>query len=278
MRKSLFALTALLLLLPILHAQSFTTSPCSNDEGHTTNDLWFLGHQERVCELRRTVLPSRAELKVSARNGGIEVIGQDRRDIALEARVIGVASTRDEAQSIAHQVKIDLGDTIHADGPNSSGWSRRDWYVNYRLFVPRHLAAQFHTVNGGIDLSGLDGTANADTTNGGISLRDLAGEVHARTINGGISAALSGDRWRGAGLFADTTNGGISVGLPGRYSAHLIAETSNGNVSVAIPMSAEKTTGKRIDTNLGSGGATVQFQTVNGGVTIDHHTSADDRE
>lgn len=277
MRNLLLSTSAVLLFATGVYAQTFTTAPCT-DEGHTTNNFLHIGHQERVCELRRTVLPSRAELKVSAHNGGIEVVGEDRADIALEARVIATGSTHDEAQSVAREVKIDTGDTIHADGPNSSAWSGRNWYVNYKLHVPRHLTSQLQTVNGGIELSGLDGTTNAQTTNGGISLHDLAGEVHARTTNGGIEAALGGQRWNGAGLFADTTNGGVSVSVPAQYSAHLVASTTNGGVSVGLPLNGVNTTGKHIDANLGSGGATLQFQTTNGGVSINHNGSRHESE
>ena len=270
MPKLVLATSALLLLTPILHAQTFTTGSCNGDEGQTTNNSIFGFAQQRVCELRTTVLPARSEVKVSNGNGGIEVIGQDRNDIALEARVVATAGSKEDAESLARQVKIDLGDTIHADGPSTSWLSRRSWYVNYRLLVPRHVATQLQTVNGGIALSGLDGNSTAQTTNGGIALRDLAGEVHARTTNGGIDAALTGDRWNGAGLYADTTNGGISVSVPAQYSAHLIAGTTNGGVSVGIPLNGGETSGRRIDSNLGNGGATVHFVTTNGGVGINH--------
>ena len=273
MHRLVLATSALLLLTPILHAQTLTTGACNGDEGQTKN-FSFLGiAQERVCELRKTVLPARSEVKISNGNGGIEVIGQDRNDIAFEARVVATAGGREDAESVVREVKIDLGDTIHADGPSNSLFPRRSWYVNYRLLVPHHIAAQLHTVNGGIELSGLDGNARVETTNGGITLRDLAGEVHARTTNGGIEAALSGDRWNGAGLYAGTTNGGIRVSVPPQYSAHLVAGTTNGGVSVGLPMSGGEISRRHIDTNLGSGGATVQFVTTNGGVGINHNSS-----
>jgi DUF4097 and DUF4098 domain-containing protein YvlB len=141
--------------------------------------------------------------------------------------------------------------------------------------APSHRAV---TVNGGIELTGLDGTTNAQTTNGGITLRDLGGEVHARTTNGGIQAALGAERWNGVGLFADTTNGGVSVSVPAQYSAHLVAGTTNGGVSVGLPMSGGQMTGKHIDANLGSGGATVQFETTNGGVSINRNGSRHESE
>jgi hypothetical protein len=273
MQRLALATSALLLLTPILHAQTFTTGACNGGEGQTNNRSFLGLAQERVCELRQTVLPARSEVKVSNGNGGIEVIGQDRNDLALEARIVASAGSKEDAESLAKDVKIDLGDTIHADGPSNSLLSRRSWYVNYRLLVPRHIAAQLHTVNGGIELSGLDGNANVQTTNGGITLHDLAGDVHARTTNGGIDAALSGDRWNGAGLYADTTNGGITVSVPPQYSAHLVAGTTNGGVSVGIPLNGGEISRRHIDSNLGSGGATVHFVTTNGGVGINHNSS-----
>jgi DUF4097 and DUF4098 domain-containing protein YvlB len=270
MRKFVVGCFFTLLFAGSLHAQSFTTTPCKGDDGNTSNNSWFSGHQGRVCELRSTILPLvNGQVSVSGKNGGIEVIGEDRQDIALEARVIVQDASREDAESILREVKIVTSGTIHAEGPQMSGWSHRNWSVNFRLHVPRHLAAQLHTENGGIDIKNVEGSINADTTNGGLTLDDLAGEVHASTVNGGLDVKLDGDQWRGGGLFARSTNGGVSVKAPDHYSAHLVAETVNGGISVAFPITVQGKIRNHIDTNIGQGGATLQFQTVNGGVSID---------
>jgi hypothetical protein len=139
------------------------------------------------------------DLSVSGKNGGIEVIGEERQDIALEARVIAQGSSSEDATSIARQVKIVTTGTIHADGPQMSFWSHGSWSVNYRVRVPRHLAAQLHTENGGIEITNVDGVIHADTTNGGLTLDGLAGEVHATTVNGGLDVRLGGNQWHGEG-------------------------------------------------------------------------------
>jgi hypothetical protein len=250
-------------------AQSFTTGPCDGDEGNTTNNTWPFGHQERVCELRRATVPLiDGQLSVSGKNGGIEVIGEERQDIALEARVITQDSSREDAQSLAREVKIVTTGTIHAEGPQTWGFSHRSWYVNYRLHVPRHVAAELRTVNGGIKVTNVVGVIHADTTNGGLTLDDLGGEVHATTVNGGLDVRLDGNQWRGAGLVAKSTNGGVSVKAPENYSAHLVAETVNGGISVGFPITVQGKINHHIDTNIGQGGATLHFQTTNGGVSI----------
>jgi DUF4097 and DUF4098 domain-containing protein YvlB len=269
MRRFLLGLPAAVLLAGGLHAQSFTTGPCHDDEGNTHNNSWFSGHQVRVCELRSTTLPLvNGQVRVEGKNGGIEVIGEDRKDIALEARVIAQSSSRDQAETIVREVKIKTDGTIKADGPMMSGWFSSNWQVDYKLRVPRHLAAQLETQNGGIEVENIDGKIDASTTNGGLGLHHLAGEVHASTVNGGLHVTLDGPQWRGAGMFAKSTNGGVSVKAPEHYSAHLVAGTVNGGISVGFP---EAGNGRRhhIDTNLGSGGPTVSFETVNGGVSVD---------
>jgi DUF4097 and DUF4098 domain-containing protein YvlB len=249
-------------------AQSFTTTPCGSDEGNNNNS-WPFGHQDHVCELRRATLPVvDGQLSVSGKNGGIDVIGEERQDIALEARVTAQDASRDEAQSLLREVKIVTTGTIHAEGPSNWGFSHRSWSVNWSLRVPRHVAAELHTVNGGIKITNVIGLIHVGTTNGGLTLDDLGGDVHATTVNGGLNVKLDGNEWHGAGLVAKSTNGGVTVKAPDQYSAHLVAETVNGGISVGFPITIQGKIRHQIDTNIGQGGATLHFQTVNGGVSI----------
>ena len=263
MRLRIAAFFASLLIVPSAFAQSFTTAPCSSNADGSSHHAWS---GERACESRRTTLPlAGGELSVTGNNGGIEVVGEDRNDIALEAQVTAQASSREDAERLVHDVRIETAGTIHAEGPKTGNWS-----VNFKLRVPRHLAAELHTQNGGISLANLNGTVRAETTNGGISLTGLAGDVHVTTTNGGLHISLAGDSWEGAGLVAKSTNGGVHVTMPANYSAHLIAGTVNGGTSVRLPMMVSEFNSRRhIDGQIGHGGPLVQVETVNGGVAID---------
>lgn len=261
MRPMVVACFASLLIVPSAFGQSFTTAPCTSNAG---DHSW--GSKERVCESRRTTLPlAGGQLSVTGKNGGIEVIGEDRSDVALEAQVTAQASSREDAERLVHEVRIETAGTIHAEGPGTGNWS-----VNFKLRVPRHLSAELHTQNGGISLADLDGTVRAETTNGGISLSGMGGDVHATTTNGGLDIALAGDSWHGAGLVARSTNGGVHVTMPANYSAHLIAGTTNGGTRVRVPMLVSEVDSRRhIDGQIGKGGPLVQVETVNGGLSID---------
>ncbi len=241
---------------------------CDDNSNH-----WGQAH---VCQMRRTTfaLPS-AHLSVNTTNGGIDVTGEDRSDVALEARVTAWAPSEGEANDLLSQVVIDTNNgDLRDHGPRSHFLSRTGYSIDYRLHVPQHLAAQLHTMNGGIEMARLDGNLRFDTTNGGVSLDHVSGNVEGHTVNGGLNISLAGDHWQGTGLHADTTNGGIDLRVPDHYSAHLETGTVNGGISVDFPITVQGEIKNRLNTDLGSGGATVHVQTVNGGVTISHNDTA----
>lgn len=260
MRSILLTGFASLLIVPAALAQSFTTGPCE------ANHDW--SPRPHVCERRSATIPLKGgRIAVDGKNGGIEVIGEDRSDVALEAQVSAQAFSRDGAESILREVRVVTTDVIHAEGPQSEHGN--SWSVNYKLRVPRHVAAQLETMNGGISLSNLDGDLHAQTTNGGLSLANLSGDVHATTVNGGVHVELAGDTWHGAGLEARSTNGGVHVTLPSNYSAHLIAGTVNGGTHVNLPMTSNNWHSRNhIDADLGHGGPTLRMETTNGGITV----------
>lgn len=283
MRHLVLGCSVLLLCSLGVCAQNFQLGPCTGDDANTSSS-WLFGHQARACEMRRATLPlQNGQLDIKNKNGGIDVVGEDRTDIFLEARVTAQASSNDDAQRLVHSIRIRTDGQIRPEGPENSGglFSGGHWSVNFRLHVPHRLAARISSENGGINLSRLDGSITAETTNGGVALRDLAGDVHATTTNGGLDITLDGTQWHGAGLFARTTNGGVAVKAPSGYSAHLIAETTNGGISVDFPITVQGRINKRLDTNLGQGGPTLQLQTTNGGVSIARagsHSDSQQRE
>ena len=269
MRRFVPGCSALVLAVASLAgAQNFTTGPCHDEQSHGS---WMFGHQERACELRRTTLPlSNGRLSVNGKNGGIEVVGEDRPDIALEAKVTAQGPSREEAESTLREIRIVTAGDIHAEGPKEQDWGRRNWSVSFLLHVPRHLAStELRTMNGGITVTNVEGDLHADTMNGGLSLRGLAGTVHAQTPNGGVNVTLAGNRWEGSGMFVKTTNGGVSVKVPSSFAAHLVADTTNGGVSVAFPVPNVDTRHRNhVETDINGGGPPVRLETTNGGVSV----------
>jgi DUF4097 and DUF4098 domain-containing protein YvlB len=260
-----------LLLATALSAQttmhpSWRIESCNGNHGSTRTFSLF-GSSVSDCQLRRIVLQPQGELKLNNTNGGIEVFGQERDNIAVEARVFVKARSHAQAEAVEHQIIIHTNGAIHATGPRSS-FFRPTWYIDYRLYVPQKIAAHLKSENGGIHLDHLQGTVRAETTNGGLILDALSGDVHAETTNGGISIQLQGDTWQGAGLSADTTNGGIHVNAPAAYSSHLVLDTTNGAISIHFPTGAQHVQHDHFNGNLGHGGPTIKLSTTNGGISV----------
>jgi DUF4097 and DUF4098 domain-containing protein YvlB len=252
-------------------SEGWAIRDCSGADKDHTN--WGWGNQEHACEVRTITIAKPDQLKVSSMNGGIHVIGEDRQDVKIEAKVQAWATSTSEAADILRQIQIETsGGTIQDKGPNFH-WGHQGYGISYVIHAPRQISAELKTLNGGIGLEHLNGDLKFDTTNGGVNLTDLAGDVRGSTVNGGLDISLSGDRWNGKGLQADTTNGGIALNIPDHYSAHLETGTVNGGIEVNFPITIQGDIKHHLTTDIGSGGPTIHAETTNGGVTLSHASS-----
>ena len=240
------------------HAQRWLQD-CQNNWDHD---------RASFCELRNFTLRPQSKLSVDGRtNGGVSFHGWDRDEVKVVAMIQANASDDNAAKALAKQITVSTeGGRIHADGPSSP---RRSWWsVSYEIYVPRHSNLEAVTQNGGVSAESIEGDLDFQAMNGGIRVDDVAGDVRGETTNGGVSATLSGNSWRGRGLDLRTTNGGVSLTIPRAYNARLETGTTNGGMNIDFPITVQGMIGKRIQTQLGSGGPVVRVVTVNGGVRV----------
>lgn len=220
------------------------------------------------CELRDLTVPAAAMLTVDAApNGGIAVHGSDRAEIQAKAKVVVTADTAEQAKALAGQIRVLAdGGRLRAEGPKAqegAGWS-----VSFDVMVPSRTGLDLASVNGGVSVTGVEGRVTFRTTNGGIDLANVNGDVRGSTTNGGVRVTLQGQGWIGAGLDVETLNGGVQLRVPDGYSAHLEAATRNGGLQIDFPVTVQGTFGKRLNTDLGNGGAPIRLRTTNGGVSV----------
>ena len=71
---------------------------------------------------------------------------------------------------------------------------------------------------------------------------------------------------------AETSNGPVMISVPPSYSAHLVTGTVNGPMQLDIPLTLQGRIGRRIETDLGSGGASVRAVTTNGPLVVSRGT------
>jgi hypothetical protein len=228
---------------------------------------WDWSHPS-YCEDREATISAGLIDVDASPNGGIRILGSDRPDVLVRARVQGVGDTLDDARRLATGVRIETGGgRIRAQGPDRTGPDQW-WAVSYVLEVPRVSQLTLTTHNGGIAIEDFHGTVDLHAQNGGVSLRSVGGEIRGGTTNGGLTIDLDGDRWDGGGLDLQTTNGGVRVAIPAGYSAELETGTVHGRLRIDFPVTIQGRLDRHLSTVLGAGGATVRATTTNGGVTI----------
>lgn len=257
-------------------ANGWSVTPCTGEDSDQT--YWGWGRNVRVCEMRSITIATPGKLDVTGENGGIHVLGEDRNNVVIEARVEGRAGSKEDARSILEQVQVTAnGGVVRDQGPHSL-LGNRGYTVSYTIHAPRQLSATLKTMNGGIELRHLTGDLDFDTVNGGVELADLAGDTHGSTVNGGLDISLSGSQWQGQGLNVHTTNGGVTLNLPDNYSAHLEAGTVNGGIELGFPVTVQGEIKHHLSTDIGHGGATIHAETVNGGVVLSRSGKGNEAE
>jgi hypothetical protein len=237
------------------------------------NDPWCRdeGNHDRghYCEVREMTLPPLGGvLTVNAKpNGGIKIVGSNRRDVQVRAKVTAQAATNDQAQALVRDVTVQTGGSIQAEGPAMG--EDRNWSVSYEISVPSDQPLSLASTNGGISISNIRAQADFRTQNGGISLTNVAGTFKGRTQNGGVQVSLQGQHWDGEGLDVQTQNGGITVTVPEGFSAHVETSTVNGRISTDFPVTVSGEMDRRhLTADINGGGATLKLTTTNGGVSI----------
>jgi len=267
-----YAAAGLALLLPLgaLHAQDSDDEWLQDcREGHWGD--W--GDRARHCEIRETGMkPGRGPLSVEpGMNGGVEIIGWDKDSIAVTARIQVHARTRDDADAIARDIKIEAsGNTVRVSGGRGPFGRRQNWGVTFLVMVPRHTDLTLATENGPLSVEDVSGRMDLQTQNGPLTLLGVGGDVHASAQNGPLTVDLGGSRWDGAGLDAETQNGPATLRIPDNYNAKIEFGTINGPMDMEFPMTVT-ISGRvkdRISTTLGSGGPPIRVVTTNGPMTV----------
>lgn len=140
--------------------------------------------------------------------------------------------------------------------------------VEYHVKVPAGAEVKFTTVNGGIDVTGLQGRTTLETTNGGVTTRNVGGQLEASTTNGGLDIDMS--KVPEGGVKLDFVNGGLKMRMPREAKATISASITNGGIDKGdLPIETSGETSKRrLEGRMNGGGPRIQIGGTNGGITL----------
>lgn len=244
-------------------------------------------------------LAANGSLSLENTNGNVTFEAWDRNEVQVDAEKKVKAGSREDAQKILSQIKIDvqaqpsaihietvmpkkgengLWNALFGDGDVNAG-------VTYTVKLPRGAVVEADNENGGLKLTGtrgsgklettngrieVDGTSGAlvlTSTNGGIKVTRSEGTVKASTTNGSIEAELARvtpDR----DLGFSSTNGSVTVRLPQDARLSVDAATTNGGIHSDFDLAGGESRRGHLSGDLNGGGGMLKIRTTNGSVKI----------
>jgi hypothetical protein len=225
-------------------------------------------------EWRRTYpLQAGARVELSNVNGRIEVTAATGNTLEVVAVKTARGATPEAARTALDRIEIRdeataSGVRIETKTARGGAFNHGSGEVRYTVRVPPSANVRFTTVNGGIELTGLDGQVELESTNGGIRARDVSGSIDASTTNGGVDVELS--RVSEPGVKLECTNGGIKLRLPRDAKATISARITNGGIDTQGLNLQTRGEGsrRRLDGDLNGGGPRMTLEGTNGGIRI----------
>jgi DUF4097 and DUF4098 domain-containing protein YvlB len=221
-------------------------------------------------------LDPKGHLEIHNVNGRIQVEPSTGNAVDVEATKKARGASGEAAKAALDRVSIveDLSDgriRIDTKIARTEGFSfmSGNATVEYHVKVPAGADVRFTTVNGGVEVTGLEGNVVAQTTNGGVTARNIgAGRFEASTTNGGLDIDLS--QMPDGGVKLGCVNGGIKVRLPRDAKATISASITNGGINAAdLPVDVTGETSRRhFEGRLNGGGPRLEAQGVNGGIRL----------
>jgi DUF4097 and DUF4098 domain-containing protein YvlB len=199
-------------------------------------------------------------------NGGVTIYAWDKNEAQIDAVKTGGSGEK------LREARIEVAGSGHwidvkTEYPSSSNNSAA---VEYTIHLPRRArVSAVETVNGAIHIDGPRGLIKAKTVNGKVEVWNAADELELESVNGEVKASLSNAGKNPARL--KVVNGSISVSMPASTNAHVKVSTVSGEIHSDLPVSVNKPPygpGASVDTSLGSGGATIDLESVNGSIYL----------
>lgn len=219
-------------------------------------------------EFHKTVaMDANGSLTVKDVNGSITISAWDRNEVQIDA--VKTASSdeklreaRIEVYGSGHSVNVETKYPDHANNNPAK--------VEYTIHVPWGARlSDVATVNGSVHIDGPRGRIKAATVNGTVEVWNAADELEAESVNGEVKASLSNAGAKPVKL--SVVNGSLAVAMSPAANAHVVAATVHGEIHSDLPLKVEKSQyapGASVDSTLGSGGSTIELNTVNGSIYL----------
>ncbi|HET7537036.1 MAG TPA: DUF4097 family beta strand repeat-containing protein [Candidatus Didemnitutus sp.] len=203
-------------------------------------------------------------------NGSIKIVAWDKAEVSLEAEKNG--KTDDDLKRITMEVdaqpaKLTIKTKYQKNGAFHGGYPNGG--VDYTLRVPANATLQkIDSVNSNITVTGVKGAMTLVTVNGAIKAQDAAAASKFETVNGSVDVEYDTMPVTGK-IELESVNGSTTITVPKGAGFDLKASSVNGRASCALPITLTKSGGHHLKGHVGTGGPSVELETVNGSLSVE---------
>jgi DUF4097 and DUF4098 domain-containing protein YvlB len=219
-------------------------------------------------------LAANGRVDLSNINGAVHITAWDQNQVKVDA-----VKRADDADGLkrmeirvdAHSDLLSIETRYHQQ---DEGWNHRGDHmseVEYTLTVPRNARLDdIKLINGGLDVTGVNGEVRASCINGKLVAKGLAGDSKLSTINGPLEANF--ENLRATHIELSSVNGPVRLLLPSDAKARIEATTVHGGIDndFGLHTNNHRFVGHDLKGELGGGGVSIRLSNVNGPIDVRH--------
>jgi len=216
-------------------------------------------------------ITSETELNVETDVGSITVTGADVTDCNITAEITVKAQTKETAQKLAEEVKIELessDNTLAIKVVKPTELKKRALVVDFKIIAPRHIKLNCSTGVGTVTVSDIEGRIEASVNVGSIVCHAVVAELALSSNVGSVTVKYKDTAPAACKANIITNVGSIEFTAPPELSAQVHASTNIGSVKTAKPITVVGKVGKYIKGTIGSGEGKVLLKTNVGSIEI----------
>ncbi len=212
-----------------------------------------------------------AGLNVETDVGSITVTGADVTDCNITAEITVKAQTKEKAQKLAEEVKIELessSDTLTIKMVKPAELKKQSLVVDFKIIAPRYMKLDCSTGVGNVTVSEIEGRIEASVNVGSIVCHMVVAELDLSSNVGSVKVKYADTAPAACNANITTNVGSIEFTAPPELSAQVSASTNIGSVKTARPITVVGKVGKSIKGTIGSGEGKVLLKTNIGSIEI----------
>lgn len=210
-------------------------------------------------------------LNIETDVGSITVTGADVTDCNITAEITVKAQTKEKAQKLAEEVKMELessSDTLTIKAVRPAELKKGALVVDFKIIAPRHMKLDCSTGVGTVTVSDIEGRIEASVNVGSIVCRTVVAELDLSSNVGSVTVKYADTAPAACKANIITNVGSIEFTAPPHLSAQVHASTNIGSVKTAKPITVVGKVGKSIKGTIGSGEGKVLLKTNVGSIEI----------